>query len=482
MDFKDRIYSVAEIVGISSTGERIPAAAGRISTLEGDTHEILEKSLDSEKNTNLIKKVTRSNHTSILEHTVYNIAFRNVSILAEQFMIEFRLASFTVKSRRYVNFGSMGFYVPELDGDYSQDEFKKNVRACLNDYNALIERGVPKEDARFLLPYCVFSNFYCTVNARELLNIIRSAVFGRGRNYPEIKDLGEQLLNQITEMTPGIAAGFSERRPELSDKLSLSYLFESKETARYPEANEQSVVLISHTLDAEKTVARSALTASTQLPLSAIDELLEDERNVKTVIDKVLACSRPRSLEAAVYTFRINGVSLSEITHFARHRMQSIEIPPYTLIDGKRYVVPATVKKDPVALEIYTKAFERMFTLHRRLKEKGVSPEDLVYARLSGSKLDIMVTMNARELLLFLRLRTCTRAQWEIRAHAIEMLRILRETSPLIFNRYGPSCFVGKCTEGTLTCGRTEDMKIIFDPSNKSLSEDVLNKKAAAEG
>ena len=125
MDFKDRIYSVAEIVGISSTGERIPAAAGRISTLEGDTHEILEKSLDSEKNTNLIKKVTRSNHTSILEHTVYNIAFRNVSILAEQFMIEFRLASFTVKSRRYVNFGSMGFYVPELDGDYSQDEFKR---------------------------------------------------------------------------------------------------------------------------------------------------------------------------------------------------------------------------------------------------------------------------------------------------------------------------------------------------------------------
>ncbi len=481
MDFKDRIYSVAEIVGISSMGEKIPAAAGRISTLEGDTHEILEKSQDAEKNANLIKKVTHSNHTSILEHTVYNIAFRNVSILAEQFMIEFRLASFTVKSRRYVNFGSMGFYVPELDGDICQDEFKKSVRACLEDYNALLDRGIPKEDARFILPYCVFSNFYCTVNARELLNIIRSALYGRGRLYPEIKSLGEQLMAQIAQMTPGIAASLSDSRPELSDRLSLSYLFKAKEGAneRPKNANEKSVELISYTSDAEKTVAKAALTASTQYPLSEIEKLLEDDGNLTTVLDKVIACSRPRSLEAAVYTFRINGVSLSEITHFARHRMQSIEIPSYTLIDGKRYVIPETVKKDPVALEIYINAFERMDEVHKKLKNAGMPEEELVYLRLSGSKLDIMVTMNARELLLFFRLRTCTRAQWEIRGHAIEMLRILREVSPGIFNRFGPSCFVSKCTEGTLTCGRMDDMKKIFDPMNKSLSEDVLKEQTA---
>ena len=32
----------------------------------------------------------------------------------------------------------------------------------------LLEAGVPREDARFLLPYAFHSNFYCTLNAREL--------------------------------------------------------------------------------------------------------------------------------------------------------------------------------------------------------------------------------------------------------------------------------------------------------------------------
>ena len=32
------------------------------------------------------------------------MAFENVSVFCEQFIIEFRLASFTVKSRRYVDF------------------------------------------------------------------------------------------------------------------------------------------------------------------------------------------------------------------------------------------------------------------------------------------------------------------------------------------------------------------------------------------
>ena len=54
----------------------------------------------------------------------------------------------------------------------------------------------------------------------------------------------------------------------------------------------------------------------------------------------------------------------------------------------------------------------------------------------------ITFTMNARELLLFSRLRTCTRAQWEIRGVARQMVAALSRTSPEIFGGYGPSCAV----------------------------------------
>ena len=66
----------------------------------------------------LIEKVLKSGHKSTLEHAVFTIALRDVSVLAEQFFIEHRLASFTVKSRRYVDFTGQGYYIPpDLKGD-----------------------------------------------------------------------------------------------------------------------------------------------------------------------------------------------------------------------------------------------------------------------------------------------------------------------------------------------------------------------------
>ena len=78
----------------------------------------------------------------------------------------------------------------------------------------------------------------------------------------------------------------------------------------------------------------------------------------------------------------------------------------------------------------------------------------LAYYAMSGHVVDMLMTVNARELLHFAKLRTCTRAQWEIRAVAREMLLKLNEVSPEIFGGYGPSCAVtGRCPEGRMTCG-----------------------------
>ena len=92
MDYKSEV----KIVGYSNCGESLCAAGGRISTQPGDVYDILEKSKDAEKNASLIQKVTKSGHNSVIEHLFFNLAFRNVSVVVEQFMIEFRLASFTV--------------------------------------------------------------------------------------------------------------------------------------------------------------------------------------------------------------------------------------------------------------------------------------------------------------------------------------------------------------------------------------------------
>jgi len=90
------------ILGWTPNMEAMIASGGRISKMDGTADEIFEKSLDAgtEKNEKLIGKVLSSGHTSVLEHGFLNLAFENVSVLAEQFLIEFRLAAMLIFRRR----------------------------------------------------------------------------------------------------------------------------------------------------------------------------------------------------------------------------------------------------------------------------------------------------------------------------------------------------------------------------------------------
>ncbi len=458
MEFSDLNQSGAFLVGLSDCGEKVTAAGGRVSTQPGTALGIWAKSQDAEKNANLIDKVTRSGHNSVVEHTYYNLVFQNVSAVVEQFVIEFRLASFTVKSRRYVDFSDAGFYVPAFSDANMTERYKKHMSALFALYTEFTESGVAKEDARFLLPYCLFSNFFCSVNGREFLHMLRAMLYGRGSQYPEIRTLGEMLLAQAKERTPGILRDFGKRSENAkSDIPDLSFINLPKNPQKKP-----PVELLAYTPDAAKHVVRNALIEYLGANSETAALAAESRETVEKVIAALLQSSRPRALESVSFTLRFNGISLSELTHFTRHRMQSIEIADLRYTDRAKYIIPPAVRENPVLLEKYCAAFESMRAEYEALRAEGVSETDLIYYQMSGNTVDIVTTMNARELLLFLRLRTCTRAQWEIRTHAVEALRLLRGAAPEIFRFYGPSCFVDTCPEGRMSCGRMAEMRELF--------------------
>ncbi len=458
MDFSDFNKSGAFLIGLSDCDEKVTAAGGRVSTQPGTALGIWAKSQDAEKNANLIDKVTRSGHNSVVEHTYYNLVFQNVSAVVEQFVIEFRLASFTVKSRRYVDFSDAGFYVPEFSDAEMTERYKSHMASLFALYSEFTESGVAKEDARFLLPYCLFSNFFCSVNGREFLHMLKAMLYGRGSKYPEIRALGEMLLTQAREKTPGILLDFEKRSAHLqSDVPDLSFIDLPKSTGK-----KAPVELLACTPDAAKHVARNALIEYTGADTDTAAQAVESQETTEKVIAALLKSSRPRALESVNFTLRFNGISLSELTHFTRHRMQSVQIADLRYTGRAKYIIPPAVKENPALLEKYCAAFESMRAEYEALRAAGIPETDLVYYQMSGNTVDIVTTMNARELLLFLRLRTCTRAQWEIRAHAIEALRLLRDAAPEIFKFYGPSCFVDKCPEGRMSCGRMAEMQERF--------------------
>ncbi|MDO5015204.1 MAG: FAD-dependent thymidylate synthase [Clostridia bacterium] len=447
--------SKVKLVGISDLGEKISAAAGRISTREGKCSDMLLLSNDDEKNIKFISRVTDSGHNSVVEHTCFNFVFEDVSAFFEQFLIEFRLMSFTVKSRRYVDFNEAGFYVPNGMDKSDKAKYIEHMKSLFKAYGELLNLDILKEDARFILPYCLHSNIFCTVNGRELLHLLFAMIYGRKSHIDEIKTLGLSMLEQLRKKAPGIANNF-EKRAELklksqskNTKINISKNLDKK----LPLVN-----LISFPNLSEQILLHSTLVFNGDYSNEQLDSLIQDKTFMTKYIKDLINSERPRELENLNYTFQFNDVSLPCLTHFSRHRIWSINIPPLENVNRNEFKIPPSILKNKKALEIVEQKLAENIELYNLFAQK-YSSSITCYILLSGNTLSFTGTINARELILFMKLRTCNRAQWEIQDYANEMLNLIREKSPEIFNHYGPSCFVlGYCPEGKLTCGNIKSV------------------------
>lgn len=468
-----------KIIGCTENPERIPASGARISTTAGDSLTIFEDATNTVNNQKLVKKVLESGHKTIIEHIAFNLAFVNVSAYVEQFMLEFRLASFTVKSRRYVDFSKMGFVTPSFvdangeplsNAEKLKEIYSEHMTFLFKEYGEFVEADIPKEDARFLLPYSYKSNFYCTANARELCKILYSMLYGRGKGNSEIYALGEDLLQQAKKICPFIFDDLTKMERGDENKYDkIAKIIDMKEERGWHFDN--SVELLNYTENPEMVVARAALIGYTNFQTSQIENRLKDQKYIEQIIEVVLSDRRPRELEQINFTFRINSVTLAAITHLTRHRMQSIIIPSFQdVCRCERYIIPATIQANAEILQRYRAAYANTKELYEKLCASGLNKYEISYLFLSGNVIDITTTMNGRELLTFLALRSCNRAQWETRNIAINMLNTLRGVSPVLFKHFGPSCYVfGRCPEGKMSCGKYAEVQKQFDESTVTL-------------
>ena len=164
------------------------AAAGKLSRFNGNVFEVLDSCDDFESNLKLIKRIIKMGHKSIIEHDYLVFALCDVTPIVEQTIIGNRLTSFTIKSRREVDFRTAGFYTPEfrnknLVEHEKNEELKKkyneHMQYLFNIYGEIVDRDVNVEDARFILPYCFHSNIIMGLDGRELEKLVISLRNGR---------------------------------------------------------------------------------------------------------------------------------------------------------------------------------------------------------------------------------------------------------------------------------------------------------------
>ena len=142
-----------------------------------------------------------------------------------------------------------------------------------------------------------------------------------------------------------------------------------------------------------------------------VDSLREkiNAQDQSAFLEKIMESKHLSVLEHASFTFAIEGVSRVLLAQLTRHRIASFSV------QSQRYV--------------------------------SLAGDNFAY-----------ITPPAIKALGF-ELRCCSRAQWEIRSLANEMLRLCKEVAPVLFEKAGPGCVRGACPEGGKTCGKAADMR-----------------------
>lgn len=178
-------------------------------------------------------------------------------------------------------------------------------------------------------------------------------------------------------------------------------------------------------------------------------------KNPAKSLDAAIDGGHESVIEHAVFTFRIDGVSRVTLAQLTRHRLASFSVSSqrYIKIIDADFVTPQTII-DHAWQDNYKSEIMRDLTLYTMMINDGVPCEDARYVLPQAFTCNIMLTMNARELRHFFSLRCCTRAQWEIRELANEMLKLCKEMAPVLFADAGPGCVRGHCPEGEKSCGR----------------------------
>ncbi len=438
------------------------AAAGKLSRFPGNVIEVLESCNDYESNLKLIKRIIKMGHKSIIEHDFLVFALCDVTPIIEQTLIGYRLTSFTIKSRREVDFRNAGFYVPEFrnknnekhsKNEQLQKEYKEHMKMLFNTYANIVDKGVNKEDARFILPYCFHSNIIMGVNGRELEKIILALKYSKLSNIPDLKELGNKLYDIVKESVPYLIPNIDSQKEDLSSGFEYLEGLEKKPEIKILDKTK----MISYTTNSDDVVLESNIMyhyqCSKETAKNILNNISKKDKNAKEkIMNDIMHKEERRELEQVSFTFQI-PISLSILTHLTRHRMHSLLVPEFLpMWNQENYITPEAIKTN--ANDIYEEAVKKNIEIVNKFKDLDVNEGDLIYFYLGNQMLNVITTMNARNIQWICKLRCCNKAQWQIRYIAKDIVKQVSEVAPLIGKHLGPTCITDRyCGEGKECCG-----------------------------
>ena len=193
-----------KLLRCTADAELLCGTAALTTIKSGKPSDILKR-MDEDNARKKIRQVTGYGHASVIEHACFTFSLEDVSRAMTHQLVRHRIASYTQQSQRYVTYDTVEKYVvPKTikQNAKASNLFDETLQTISRAYNQLLRLGIPKEDARFVLPNAAKTNIIVTMNARELRHFfnLRCCV----RAQWEIREVAIEMLRQAKKVASGL--------------------------------------------------------------------------------------------------------------------------------------------------------------------------------------------------------------------------------------------------------------------------------------
>ena len=160
------------------------------------------KAKDVEGARKMIKSLIKAGHTAMIEHASITFKISGVSRVVTHELVRHRIASYAMRSQRYVNESVPTFVVPNeiASNNEARILFEQAMQNAWFAYKKLQEYGLKNEIARYVLPNAAESVICTTINFRALRNFFKLRLSKRAQ--PEIRELANLMLDKAIEIAP----------------------------------------------------------------------------------------------------------------------------------------------------------------------------------------------------------------------------------------------------------------------------------------
>jgi thymidylate synthase (FAD) len=146
----------------------------------------------------------------LLLHVSFTFAIEGISRACSHQLVRHRMASFSQQSQRYISVKKLRerAITPETIKKNAPELYSSYIEASNEAYAGLVGTGVPREDARFVLPNATETNMLMTMDGRSMYHFFGLRCCNRAQW--EIRALADEMLSTVRAVEPDL---FSKAGP-----------------------------------------------------------------------------------------------------------------------------------------------------------------------------------------------------------------------------------------------------------------------------